>query len=192
MGHFCTKNTPEHTQPVVVKTYSVKDRHTPFNYRLVVDTHTHTHTSRYGRTSTCGYRSRYKNSLPLCAHAGMHTCVQMYGSYSLPAQRKTKASPCLLSSNFSLIKRGINFDLPQCSRSAAAQPVEKTPQTHKYSSTSPSKSDSECFPFIPHCLKSIQIRAGKILLGLPEPSSLARSNKVLAASHPVWLSTLMA
>ena len=132
----------------------------------------------------------------LFAHTHACTRVQMYSSYCLPAQRKTKASPCLLSSNFSLIKRGINFDLPQCSRSAAAQPVEKktkkTPQTHKYSSTSPSKSDSECFPFIPHCLKSIQIRAGKILLGLPEPSSLARSNKVLAASHPVWLSTLMA
>ena len=37
------------------------------------DTHRHTH-SRHGRTGTCGYRSRHKNSLSLCAHTRMHTC----------------------------------------------------------------------------------------------------------------------
>ena len=102
-------------------------------------THTQTHTDTHRHTHTVGMDALAPvvtgpdtRTHSLFAHTHACTRVQMYSSYCLPAQRKTKASPCLLSSNFSLIKRGINFDLPQCSRSAAAQPVEKkTKKPHK-------------------------------------------------------------
>lgn len=92
--------------------------------------HTHTHiqrdvcaeTCKQRTTNTYGYGWRYKRTFP-------YTHSQMYTSLCLPAQRKTKAFPWLLSSNFSLIKRGINFDLLQCSRSLVAQPAEKPKPT---------------------------------------------------------------